>query len=186
MKKLFLALMCAASMTAFAQFIEPLVLEEDESTLEGYALDENLPDMVKAAYGIEDFGRVKGFDVQRAFSFSGEGEFADVADGFQFQFVPKNNGTFGHDIFLGYSKVIYDKCLKAADDGKTYNGFWNESKEINFDQSIKVFDKKRDIRKCNFYYIHNGQKREVEIVERQYQEGGGFKLLFVHLKRFGY
>lgn len=186
MRKIFFVLLCLAGMTAYAQFMELLVLEEDESTLEGYSLDENLPAEVLTAYGIEDFGRVKGFDVQRAMSFSGEGEFEDVTDGFQFEFVPKNGGTYGHDIYLGYAKIIYDRCKKAADDGKIYNGFWDGAKERTFEESVKTIDKKQDRMNCNLYYYHKGVKRQVEITERRFTEPGRFTTLFVHMKRYGY
>ena len=185
MRKFFLAFMCMASMTMFAQFMEPLVLEEDESTLEGYTLDEDLPNKVLQAYGIEDFGRVKGFDVRRAMSFSGEGEFEDVADAFQFEFVPKNDGTFGHDIYLGYAKIIFDRCLKAADDGKIVNGFWDGAKQVSFEDAVKVIDKKQDRKTCAIYYLYKGRKSQVDITERQARDGG-FGTLFVHLRRYGH
>ena len=186
MKRIFLALMCLASMTAFAQFMEPLILKEDESTLEGYTLEENLPAEVLTAYGIEDFGRAKGFDVQRALSFSGEGEWADLADAFQFEFVPKNGGTYGHDIYMGYAKIIYDRCKAAADDGKIYDGFWDGAKELTFEQSVKVINKKQDRKTCSLYYYHKGIKRQVDITERQFKELGLFGSLFVHMRRYQY
>ena len=193
MKRVLIALMCFASLSVLAQntpvtadnVIEPLVLEEDESTLEGYMLEADLPEKIQKAYGIEGFGRVRGFEVQRALSFSGEGASANVPDGFQFEFVPTEEvGTFSHDVFLAYSKAIYDKCLKAADDGKIVNGFWDGAKQLSFEDCIKMIDKEQDRKRCKFFYINQGRKRSVEIVERNYTNGG-FGLLYVELRRQG-
>ena len=184
MKKFLLSLLCFAGVTASAQFMEPLILEEDETTLEGYMIRANLPAEVQKAYGIVDFGRVKGFDVQREMSFRGEGEYEDITDGFQFEFVPKNHGTFGHDIFLGYAKTIFDKCKKAADEGKVYKSFGEDAQEITFDEGVKVIDKKQnDRRKAKFCYYFNGRRRQVEIVERGYKEGAGFSTIFVEMHK---
>ena len=184
MKKFLLSLLCFVGVTASAQFMEPLILVDDEITLDGYMLEKQLPSEVQQAYGIVDFGRVKGFAIQRATTFSGEGEFEDVTDGFQFEFVPKNNGTFGHDIFLGYAKMVYDKCKAAADGGKIYNGFYDGAKEITFDQSVKVVDKKQNERKkCALYYYYKGRKRIVELMERHYKEGAGYSTLYAEMHR---
>ena len=156
--------------------------DESETALEGYVINSDIVEKVQQVYGLVGFGRVKDSKIQRALSFSGEGEFADETDSFLFEFVPKDDGAYQHDIFLGYAKAIYDMCLKAADDGKIYNGFWNDSKQISFDESLKVYDKKADKRKCTIYYMNQGQKRRVHIAERGTKEGG-FGRLSVDLER---
>ena len=211
MKKIFLALMCFASATMFAacgnqannsqatdeqpaqeksakaidtkDILEPIYLsDEGEYTLAGYPVPENVIEEIKAAYGIEDFGRVKGFDIKNAHTFLGEGDRSDISDGFMFEFVPKNGGAYKHDIFDAYAKAIWDKCAKAAEGGELKDSSWDDAKTISFDQSIKVVDKKQDRKKSSWYYIFQGLKCRVEIIERGYTENG-FQLLYVHLER---
>lgn len=185
MKKSILALLCIVCTSfANAQIMEPIFLSDDaEYTTSGYRINDDIVKEIKTYYGIDNFGRVKGFDIQNAFVFTGLGEFSDITDGFMFEFVPKNGGTYGHDTFEAYAKAIWDKCLKAADDGKLVQGFWDGAKVLTFEQSIKVVDKKQDRKKAEWGYIHNGQHRRVQVVERRYKEGAGFSELYVNLKR---
>lgn len=211
MKKIFLALMCFASATMFAacgnqannsqatdeqpaqeqsakaidtkDILEPIYISDDaEYTTQGYRVPDNIVEDIKAAYGIEDFGRVKGFIFQNAYTFAGEGDRRDFTDGFQFEFVPKDEGTFKHNIFEAYAKAIWDKCAKAADNGELKNGTWDDSKVISFEQSIKVVDKEQDRKKSSWYYNFQGLKCRVEVIERGYTENG-FKFLYVNLER---
>ena len=214
MRKIFLALMCFASATMFAtcsnqangssseaageqseqkastraidikDAVEPLILVEDETALEGYLIEPNLVSEIKDTYGIEQFGRPKGLDVKMALSFTGDGEFSYKVDAFMFEFVPKEGKLFGHDLFEAYAKAIFEKCLKAADDGQIVDGFYANSKPITFEQSLKVIDKQQDRKKCLFYYINQGRQRKISIVERQFKEGG-FANLQIELVRNG-
>lgn len=187
MKKFIVSLLCLAGTMAFqanAQAImEPVFLTDDaEYTTQGYRIYDDIVKDLQTYYGIVDFGRVKGFDIQNAMAFTGDGEFSDTTDGFMFEFVPKNGATYGHDVFEAYAKALWDKCLKAADDGQITNGFWDSSKPITFEQSIKMVDKKIDRKKCIWYFINNGHKRQVEVIERGAKDGG-FTELYVNLKR---
>ncbi len=188
MKKIFLALMCLTCATMFAAFdnqtiLEPLYLSDDaDYTTQGYQVPDNIIEDMKAAYGIEEFGRVKGFDIQNAYTFAGEGDRSDLTDGFMFEFVPKGGGAYQHDVFEAYAKVLWDKCLKAADGGELKNGTWDDSKVLTFEKSIKVIDKQQDRKKSAWYYVFQGLKCHVEIIERGYTENG-FKVLYVRLER---
>lgn len=201
MKKIFLALMCFASVTVFAScgnssnnsqttdeqpaqeqaaraidtkdVIEPLFLSEEEYTTQGYDINPNILDEMKNIYGIDGFGRLKGSDIQTAHSFTGQGEFSSVTDGFMFEFVLKDGATYRHDVFCSYAKHLYDLCKKAADDGKIYEGFWNGAKEVSFEQSISVVNKKQNNRSmASFYFINQGVPRKVEVIERSMKDDG--------------
>ena len=208
MRKICLALMCLASATMFAacssngnagngseqqadkasakvidtkDIMEPIFLEQWEYTTEGYQV---LPEIVKdveAATGIVDFGRVKGFDIQNALSFTGEGDRSDITDGFMFEFVPKDGKKFGHNVFEAYAKALWDKCIKVADEGQLKNSCWADAKVITFEESIKVVDKKQDRKKASWYYAFKGEQRYIEIIERQFSEDG-FGYLYVQMK----
>ena len=159
--------------------MEPIFLEDYEYTTQGYQIHQDIVKDVQAACGIENFGRVKGFDIQTALSFTGEGDRQEFVDGFMFEFVPKDGKKFGHDVFEAYAKALWDQCLKAADDGKLTNGFWDGAKTITFEQSIRVVDKKQDRKKASWYYLYKGEQRRAEVVERRFSEDG-FGELYVH------
>ena len=184
MKKFLLSLLVLLTASVFmakAQIMEPIFLEEWEYTTEGYRI---LPDIVKdveAATGIVNFGRVKGFAIQNALSFTGEGERSEFTDGFMFEFVPKDGKKYGHNTFEAYAKALWDQCLKAADDGKLVDGFGENSKSITFEESIRVVDKKQDRKKSQWYYIYKGDRRKMEVIERRYSETG-FGELYVHMQ----
>lgn len=50
-------------------------------------------------------------------------------------------------------------------------------------QSIRVVDKKQDCKKCEFYYINQGVRRHIQIIERQFRDDGIFAELFVSFER---
>ena len=50
-------------------------------------------------------------------------------------------------------------------------------------QSIRVVDKKQDCKKCEFYYINQGVRRRIQIIERQFRDDGIFAELFVSFER---
>ena len=184
MRNFLFALLCLVSASAFAispnDIMEPIFLEEFEYTTQGYRVLPEIVQDVQNAFGIENFGRVKGFEIQNALSFTGEGDRSEMVDAFMFEFIPKNGGTYGHDVFEAYAKALWDKCLKAADDGKLTDGFGDSSKPITFEESIKVVDKKQDRKKSQWYYINQGVQRKVQVIERAAKEGG-FSELYVHL-----
>lgn len=212
MKKFLLALLCLAGMTAFAacsssgnanqsngneqsssqassggkiakEATAPFFAKDDECTTQGYMINADILAEIKATYGIDAFCRPKGLDIQNALAFTGENDLADVTDSFMFEFVTKGDATFNHDLFLGYAKYMYEQCLKAADDGKIRDGFWNNAKEISFDESLKVVDKGQNNRqKATFYFLNQGQQRKVQLIERQFKDGG-FRELSVTLER---
>ena len=50
-------------------------------------------------------------------------------------------------------------------------------------QSIRVIDKKQDCKKCEFYYINQGVRRRIQIIERQFRDDDIFAELFVGFER---
>ena len=170
----------AAMITISAQSImEPIFLSDDaEYTTQGYRVNDDVVKELQTYYGIADFGRVKGFDIQNAMVFTGEGDLSETTDGFMFEFVPKNGG-YGHDIFEAYANALWDKCLKSADNGQITN---SSGESITFEQGIKVVDKKQDRKKCEFYYINQGTRRRVQVIERR-QRDEGFTELYVNFER---
>lgn len=181
MKKFFLALMCLASAALSAQVMEPIFLEQWEYTTEGYQIHKDIVKDVEAATGIVNFGRVKGFAIQNALSFTGEGDRAEFTDGFMFEFVPKDGKKYGHSTFEAYAKALWDQCAKVADDGQLKNSCWQDAKVITFAESMRVVDKKQDRRKYSWYYIYKGQQRYMEVIERRFSEEG-FGELYVQMK----
>lgn len=182
MKKFFLALLCLVSATMSAQIMEPIFLSDDfEYTTEGYRIHPDIVKDVEAVTGIVNFGRVKGFNIQNALSFTGEGDRAEITDGFMFEFVPKDGKKYGQAVFEAYAKALWDQCQKVADDGQLKNSSWADAKVITFAESIKVVDKKQDRRKSSWYYVYKGQQRYIEIIERKFSEEG-FGELYVQMK----
>lgn len=184
MKKFILTFTCilhATIFTGYAQSImEPIFLSDDaEYTTQGYRVNDDIVNEIKTYYGIDNFGRVKGFDIQNAMVFTGEGELSETTDGFMFEFVPKS-GTYGHSTFEAYAKALWDKCLKAADNGQIVDG---SGESITFEQSIRVVDKKQDRKKCSFYYVNRGVRRRIEVIERRFRDDGAFAELFVNFER---
>ena len=50
-------------------------------------------------------------------------------------------------------------------------------------QSIRVVDKKQDRKKCESYYINQGVRRRIQIIERQFRDDDIFAELFVGFER---
>lgn len=183
MKKICLLLLCSAFLlfTHAQSVVLPLILEDDETTISGILIDKDLPQMVNNTYGINDF-RPKDFNVKEYYIFNGDGALEITVDAFKFEFAPNKASTYSHDIFNQYAKAVCDKISKVADDGKIFNGFYNGSKEISFEESIKVVDKSQDRRLARFYYKYKGQSRKITITERSFKDGG-FTILGVDFDR---
>ena len=184
MKKFILTFRCILYATIFTDYaqsiMEPIFLSDDaEYTTQGYRVNDEIVNEIKTYYGIDNFGRVKDFDIQDAMIFTGIGELSNTTDGFTFEFVPKS-GTYTHNTFAAYAKALWDKCQKAADNGQIVN---STGESITFEQSIRVVDKKQDRKKCEFYYINQGVRRRIQIIERQFRDVGIFAELFVSFER---
>ena len=46
-----------------------------------------------------------------------------------------------------------------------------------------MVDKKQDRKKCEFYYINQGVRRRIQIIERQFRDDDIFAELFVGFER---
>lgn len=182
MKKILLALLCFVSTAISAQIMEPIFLSDDfEYTTQGYRIHEEIVKDIETATGIVNFGRVKDFDIKNAYSFTGEGDRAEFVDGFMFEFVPKDDKKYGHNVFEAYAKALWDQCAKVADDGQLKNSSWADAKVLTFAESIRVVDKKQDRKKASWYYTYKGEPRYIEIIERRFSEEG-FGELYVQMK----
>ena len=170
MRKLFLATVIAfVSCAAYAQMVP----------FGEYVLDDNYLEKVENVMGIKDLGAVQGLRADQVHSYSGEGEFEDVTDGFRIQFSSDRKG-FQHETFLAYAKALWDKCVEAADDHVLYasEGDFKDQK-ATLDQCAKVILKREPRLRYKWYYKHNNVLREVELSELKcYQSGDQPEVVF--------
>ena len=144
-----------------------------------YVLDEGYLEKVESVMGIKDLGAVQGLRADQVHSYSGEGEFEDVTDGFRIQFSSDRKG-FDHETFLAYAKALWDKSVEAADDHVLYASEGDfKDQPATLDQCAKVILKREPRLRYKWYYKHNNVLREVELSELKcYQSGEQPEVVF--------